>query len=112
MSSTKTKNLLTLGFAFAAGWSDVICFRRYESFAALMTGNTVKAGIASATESEERVINVVYYLCLVFSYIVGGLIFEIVKAQKPKRIGFILAPFCLGMNVLSDLLYKFTGSNR
>lgn len=110
--STKAKNLLTLGFAFAAGWSDVICFRRYESFAALMTGNTVKAGIASATESDERVMNVIYYLCLVFSYIFGGLIFEGVKSYKPKRIGFILAPLCLVLNILSDVLFKFGGNNR
>lgn len=112
MASFRTKALLTIGFAFASGWSDVICFARYASFAALMTGNTVKAGIASATESDQRAVNVVYYLCIVLSYIAGGAIFEGVKSVRPKRVGMLLAPFCLGMNILSDVLFRFVGDSR
>mmetsp|Transcript_10262 Transcript_10262/g.18954 ORF Transcript_10262/g.18954 Transcript_10262/m.18954 type:complete len:269 (-) Transcript_10262:392-1198(-) len=109
--SAARKYILVIGFACAAGWSDVICFRRYQSFAALMTGNTVKAGIASATQTEkdfDRWLDVVYYISILLSYIAGGVIFEAVKARKPNKAGMILAPCCLALNVLSDVLFKLS----
>jgi len=110
--SLREKCLLTCGFAFAAGWSDVICFARYGSFAALMTGNTIKAGIAAATKSEQRFENMVYYLCILICYIVGGVVFQAVKARWPRRVGVLSAPVCLSLFILSEVLNQIVGNNK
>lgn len=106
---------MTCGFAASAGWSDVICFRRYASFAALMTGNTVKAGIAAATPEEsglDRAVNVLYYLCIVITYMLGGTLFQFIKNWKPQRTGCTAAPVCLLLVLACELCNQVWGNNR
>eukprot|EP00929_Paragymnodinium_shiwhaense_P067193 TRINITY_DN33825_c0_g1_i1.p1 TRINITY_DN33825_c0_g1~~TRINITY_DN33825_c0_g1_i1.p1 ORF type:complete len:284 (+),score=66.29 TRINITY_DN33825_c0_g1_i1:92-943(+) len=110
--SLRLKSVLTFGFSFAAGWSDVVCFVRYGSFAALMTGNTIKAGIAAATESDRRVQDTLYYLCILMCYISGGTIFHATKARAPKHIGKLMAIVCLGLNILAEVLNQIFGNDK
>jgi len=40
------KAVLATGFAFTAGWVDVVTFHAFDSFGVLMTGNMVKLAIS------------------------------------------------------------------
>ena len=76
------KAMLTAGFAIAAGWADVICFKGYSSFAALMTGNTVKLALAPV-EGDDGGSNSVYFVAILASYIAGVVLFQVCKKFQP-----------------------------
>lgn len=103
--SYRAKLLLTAGFACTGGWADVICFKRYEGFAALMTGNAIKVGIAAATQSRHRAANVVFYLSVMLSYMVGVAIFQQLKSCCGNRTGRVAAVVCFTLVLASDILY-------
>lgn len=116
--SVRAKSLLTIGFSSTAGWSDVICFKRYASFASLMTGNTVKAGIAAsmpAGEGEDagnRAINVTYYVCILLCYMLGGTLFQFIKNGCPRRMGSISAVVCFTLVVATETCNLIWGNDR
>jgi len=117
--SLSAKSKLAIGFACSSGWSEVICFSRYHSFAALMTGNTVQLGIAAtkliAPDPEVRTqsaANVAYYLCVLASYMLGATVLHFIKQWKPNRAGTLAAPLCLFLVVACETVNCFWPENR
>ena len=106
------KIYLTLGFAFAAGWADVIGFVRYASFAALQTGNAVKLGKAASIKKPSTGEDVAFYACVFLSYIAGCVLFEEIKRRVPTRPSRVAAPVCFTLILASDLLYEKIGLSR
>jgi hypothetical protein len=112
--------VLTAGFAVVAGWADVVCFKAFGSFAALMTGNTVKMGLSvfdgtdagansssgsfnqkSADDDDAATTpdnEVAYYGSILCSYICGVWMFNLIKRFWPVR------PGLAGDALLSQLL--------
>jgi hypothetical protein len=73
------KAMLTAGFSVVSGWADVVSYKAFGSFAALMTGNTVKMGL-SVVDDE---LNGYYYASILCSYIFGVILFNWCKYINP-----------------------------
>jgi uncharacterized membrane protein YoaK (UPF0700 family) len=106
--------LLTAGFALVAGWADVVCFKAFGSFAALMTGNTVKMGLSvfdnnSSTGNES---DAGYYGSILGSYIFGVWLINLIKHFCPSRPGWAASPICMALFLTSDLLHAPTADSK
>ena len=108
--------LLTSGFALTAGWADVVCFKTFGSFAALMTGNTVKMGLSvtkSVTgSSEQGADDVLYYISILCSYIFGVWLFNLVKKVWPARPGWAASLVCVALFLMADILDGPTSGSK
>ena len=103
------KTILTACFAVAAGWADLVCFKEFGSFAALMTGNTVKLAISLVDDNGYPP---VYYLCILGSYIMGVIAFQLCKHVHPRRPGWAASPIILLLMCVTDLLHGPTSNNH
>ena len=79
-----TKALLTAGFAITAGWTDVVVFHCFGSFAALMTGNTVKLALSLFDEKLKD--DSGYFISILCSYIFGAWLFQLCKHVCPGEL--------------------------
>ena len=129
---------LTAGFALVAGWADVVCFKAFGSFAALMTGNTVKMGLAVFDGSSSRSnssnttagqagsggsggsggnggsggSDTAYYGSILCSYIFGVWLFNLIKHLCPARPGLAASPVCVSLFLIADLLHAATSDSK
>ena len=98
-SNKALEAILTVGFALVAGCADVVTFKAYGSFAALMTGNTVKLGL-SVFDEKLKIIDAVYFFAIICSYIFGVWLYNLMKHFFPGRSGLASSPICLALFVM------------
>jgi uncharacterized membrane protein YoaK (UPF0700 family) len=130
------KAILTAGLSFAAGWADVVSYKTFKSFAALMTGNTVKLGL-SITEPGQDAAESAYYVCIMLSYIFGVWLFQLCKRLHPGnelstpptalsqiadrlrtatgtagRPGYVAAPICMALILVCDIMGVYVSDSK
>ena len=89
MVSLRAKVLLAAGFAFNAGWANVVCLWRYSAFATMMTGNLILCGRFAAltmltTVNFEHPLSQTpwyFYLCVIVSYMFGAILYLFVRMK-------------------------------
>ena len=72
------------GFAFTAGWVDVVTFHAFDSFGVLMTGNMVKLAI-SIFDDKKNGTDAGFYISIMMSYMLGCTLFQIIKRYFPSK---------------------------
>merc|ERR1711907_356650 len=106
------QGLVAAGFAFTAGWADVVCFRGYKAFASLMTGNIIKFGIASFDQTGSKQADELgFYIGIVFSYMLGSTFFQFVKKYFPGHVALVCAPICAFLIEMVDILVPYVADS-
>ena len=91
----------------------MLCFKSFGSFAALMTGNTVKLALAPFEKDENSsAVDSAYYASILASYIFGVWLFQWAKVFRPNRPGWVASPLCLIIFVLVDVLFIPTDDSK
>jgi uncharacterized membrane protein YoaK (UPF0700 family) len=103
---------VTAGFAVVAGWADVVTFKAFGSFGALMTGNTVKMGLSVFDSEEPGAADAAYYGSILCSYIFGVWLFNLIKHFCPARPGWAASPVCMVLFLAADLLHAPTSDSK
>lgn len=105
------KAVLATGFAFTAGWVDVVTFHAFDSFGVLMTGNMVKLAI-SIFDDKKNGTDAGFYISIMMSYMLGCTLFQIIKRYFPSYPAWACCPVCLTLLVLSDTLHDPTDDSN
>ncbi len=96
--------------AFMAGCSDVLCFRRFRCYSAMMTGNIVALSIALA---EQHWNDSLWRFTLIFGYFTGVIIAKSTDLwcqRKGKETRQTLAPVILAIFAIGDRLFQSSTS--
>ena len=67
-SSSSYKKRIAIIFAFLTGWVDYIFIKKYNYFATMHTGNTMKMAIAVI---DGRYHDTIFYISVILSYMMG-----------------------------------------
>lgn len=90
--------------AFLTGWGQLATYFKYQTFSTMMTGNTMWMALAAV---EGRVLDVLYYMSVILSYLFGQAAFRRSDLTlKSKSLTFVCAPLVLMLFVGSDVLMK------
>jgi uncharacterized membrane protein YoaK (UPF0700 family) len=104
------KRRLATGMAFLTSWADVALFFKFQTFATMMTGNTMCTALAVA---EQRFVDALYYVCVISSYLVGSSIFRRTDLSLNKKSTLpVCSALVVGLFVGSDVLYHFVLPSR
>lgn len=103
------KRRLATGMAFLTSWADVALFFKFQTFATMMTGNTIWVALALA---EQRFVDAIYYVCVISSYLVGLSIFRRADLSLKKSTLPVCSFLVVGLFVGSDVLYHFLLPSR
>jgi uncharacterized membrane protein YoaK (UPF0700 family) len=97
--------------AFLTGWADYIFIKKYNFFATMMTGNSMKMANAVV---DGRIRDAIYFLSIISSYMFGVGIFRRAEfSYNDKALHGLFAPIVAGCFLLTDYLswanpsYKF-----
>jgi len=99
------KKRLATGMAFLTGWADLALFRRYKTFATMMTGNAI--WLANAV-TQSRYSAACYYASVIASYIVGLSLFRRMDLQLRKQCLRACALIVTALFVGSDIIQYYT----
>lgn len=95
--------------AFMTGWADYIFIKKYNFFATMMTGNSMKMANALV---DGRITDTFFFLSVIISYIVGVGIFRRAElSYKDKALNGLFAPVVAGCFMWSDYL-SFVGASK
>ena len=103
-SSSSHKKRIAIIFAFLTGWVDYIFIKKYNYFATMHTGNTMKMAIAII---DGRYHDTIFYTSVILSYMMGVGIYHRAELSIYKDEGVIhalFAPIVATCFVLSDNL--------
>ena len=103
-SSSSHKKRIAIIFAFLTGWVDYIFIKKYNYFATMHTGNTMKMAIAVI---DGRYHDTIFYISVILSYMMGVGIYHRAGLSIYKDEGVIhalFAPIVATCFVLSDNL--------
>ena len=103
---------MTAGFALVAGWADVVTFKAFGPFSALMTGNAVKMGLSAFDSETSDGIGAAHYGSILCSYIFGVWMFNLIKHFCPARPGWAASPVCMALFLATDLLHAPTSDSK
>ena len=101
------KKRLATGVAFLTGWADVALFKRYQTFATMMTGNLMWLAAAAI---EQRFKMVAYYGSVIAAYIVGMAAFRRMDLSLRKRCLRVCSLAVVALFVGSDLVHWYAQS--
>ena len=96
------KKRIAIFMAFMTGWADFMFIKRYNFFATMMTGNSMKMGVALV---DGRVRDALFFLSIISSYIIGVGTFRRAELScKDNALNGLFAPIVAGCFLLSDYL--------
>lgn len=99
------KKRITVICSFLTGWADVALFLRYKTFATMMTGNVLWLAQA-LVEQQYRLVG--YYSSVIFSYLMGLVVFRKTDLSLKQRTMPVSAALVASLFVASDVLH-FSG---
>ena len=106
---TNKKRVATI-MAFMTGWADYLFVTKYNFFATMMTGNSMKMAVAFV---EQRYADMVFFAAVICSYILGvGTFRRAELSYKDKALNGLFAPLVAGAFVYSDYLSWANPANR
>lgn len=97
------KRRLGTAMAFLTGWADLTLFKKYQTFATMMTGNTMWMAVAAV---ERRFVDVAYYASVIVSYLTGLSIFRRTDLSLTKKTLPVCAFLVPALFVGSDVLFS------
>lgn len=96
------KKRVAILMAFMTGWADFIFIKKYNFFATMMTGNSMKMANALV---DGRIRDTFFFLTVITSYISGvGAFRRAELSYKDKALNGLFAPIVVGAFVFSDYL--------
>lgn len=95
--------------AFLTGWADVALVVRYNTFATMMTGNTIRMAQAFG---EQRFRDVGYYISVIASYLLGLVVFRKTNLSLKERSMSACALVVTTLFVASDCIHCSYGGAR
>eukprot|EP00566_Odontella_aurita_P015147 CAMPEP_0113571358 /NCGR_PEP_ID=MMETSP0015_2-20120614/25510_1 /TAXON_ID=2838 /ORGANISM="Odontella" /LENGTH=344 /DNA_ID=CAMNT_0000474301 /DNA_START=15 /DNA_END=1049 /DNA_ORIENTATION=+ /assembly_acc=CAM_ASM_000160 len=106
----KASKRLISALSFLTGWADVALITKYQTFATMMTGNTMKMAGAIIDRNPS---GVVYFASAIASYVLGLIAFRKSDlALKDKSLSRVCAPLVAGLFILSDYLSYIHPGNK
>jgi hypothetical protein len=104
------KKRFAIIMAFMTGWADFIFVKKFNFFPTMMTGNSLKMSYAMV---DGRVIDVFFYLSIIFSYMMGVGIFRRAElSYKDKALNGLFAPLVTICFLMSDCLSWMNPSSK
>ena len=95
--------------AFMTGWADLLFIKKYNFFATMMTGNSMKMALALV---EGRLVDTFFFLSVITSYIIGvGTFRRAELSYKDKALNGLFAPIIVGCFMCSDYL-SYIGASK
>ena len=95
--------------AFMTGWADLLFIKKYNFFATMMTGNSMKMALALV---EGRLVDTFFFLYVITSYILGvGAFRRAELSYKDKALNGLFAPIVVGCFMCSDYL-SYIGASK
>mmetsp|Transcript_9047 Transcript_9047/g.20009 ORF Transcript_9047/g.20009 Transcript_9047/m.20009 type:complete len:293 (-) Transcript_9047:361-1239(-) len=104
-----TKIRFTAGTAFLTGWADIFFYYHFKTFATMLTGNTLWASLAVA---EKRIIDALYYISVIASYMIGIGVFQCVNIRYRRQSMRICAAIIPVLFALGDVAISVATPNR
>lgn len=96
------KKRMATFMAFMTGWADLLFIKKYNFFATMMTGNSMKMANAFV---DGRITDSLFFLSIIISYIVGvGTFRRAELSYKDKAINGLFAPIVVACFICSDYL--------
>lgn len=98
----KCKKRIATAMAFLTGWADFMFIKKYNFFATMMTGNSMKMAYALV---DGRVRDACFFLSIIFAYVLGvGTFRRAEYSWKDRALRGLCAPVVAGCFVGSDVL--------
>ena len=118
--STKLSNktIFCMSMAFLTGWVDTVCYRRYNCFVNMMTGNTIRFATSLA---ESQWVDALFHMTLIATYVVGVGIFRAIDLtlryekeakESEHHLLVVVAPLIVSLFMLADVVSHFVRNDR